>query len=438
MPRRYRYSHRHNWDTTADIGKIMPSFYKFVTPLDTWGGQQVSIGRLSPMNKPFYGDLYLDTFFFFVPLKDIWNRDQGFADEFRDIIGNKDTSYTWPLTTSSKAKSDANFDLHGSFGVGVRQSTEAAYVITATHSMAYQHVYNKYFMDPRFETEIDLTSGDNNVKTASFKGQGYLQLLQNDIEQGSPVTVDTSGSTLAVQTIKDAMREDSYKRLKERYGEEYEDILKLHGVNPGSLGKEGAQLVAKGSSTVGVSEVLATAEGSTTKTGEYSGHGIVIHRTSVPKRLYLEYGVLLGVSVFRPRLGLKNRIPYEFTITDGDDLYHKFYVGNQMRNVPAQEIFSGLLAANRGDPFAYIDKYEYLRKSTDVVAGQYLVEDTYDEQIFAREHGAFGASAPDSHADMMSVNKNEWDYLFQDSSQPHVFLHHMNRVGVNSIVPPHG
>ena len=85
--KRYRYPMSHNWDTTQDIGNIVPTFAQYVTPLDTWSGNQVTVGRMSPMNKPVFGDFYHDQFLFYVPLQAIWNENalSGYGD-FRDAI----------------------------------------------------------------------------------------------------------------------------------------------------------------------------------------------------------------------------------------------------------------------------------------------------------------------------------------------------------------
>ena len=126
-------------------------------------------------------------------------------------------------------------------------------------------------------------------------------MVQSDIELGAAVTVDTSGSTLGVDAIQDSIRESRYKQILEKYGTEYEDLLKLHGINPSSLAREEVQLVARNSTTVGVSEVMVTATSASENSGEYVGHGIAINKMNVRPRLYIDYGILMGLSVLSPR-----------------------------------------------------------------------------------------------------------------------------------------
>jgi len=439
--RRNYYPHKHSWDTTARIGKIVPSFVKQVTMLDTWGGIQKSIARFSPMNKPVFGEFHYDTFFFYVKTSDIWNKSAWPAagEEFRDVITNVDTSYNWPTINSLHQKGTQEDSLlHNGFGIGMAHSTTPTGVdLSKLPSMAYNHIFNKFFRDKSYAgSEIDI----NNVlliKDANFKGKNYFYMMQQDIEQGSTVTVDTSGATLDISDVKDAMRAEDYAKLKARYGEEYEDILRLHGVN--AFNQEGPMLIAKGTARAGISEVLSTSDSGTKEVGDYVGSGMIYSETHVPKRLFLEHGFIIGVNVLRPRLTVKQRIDKMYRVTTPEQLYHKYYVGNKMDTVKDSEIFTGLSSAGDFDnTYGYCEKYDYLRTTEDVVAGDYVNEDTYDDQIMAIQMGTFGDANPDHHNYLRLVIASKYNDLFQDSTQPHIFVHHRNNIGVSSIVPKRG
>jgi len=440
--RRNYYPHKHTWDTTARIGKIVPSFIRPVTMLDTWGGIQKSIARFSPMNKPVFGEFHYDTFFFYVKLTDIWNKSQwpSATEEFRDVITNQDVSYNWPTLTANLATTGSvTTNLHhNGFGIGTGHSTQpTAIALSLLPTMAYNHVFNKFFRDKSYSgSEIDIQS-NLGFQNANYKGKNYFYMMQQDIEQGSTVTVDTSGSTLDISDVKDAMRAENYAKLKERYGEEYEDILRLHGVN--AFNQEGPMLIAKGSARAGISEVLSTADSGTKEVGDYVGSGMVYSETNVPKRLFLEHGYILGVNVLRPRLTLKQRIDRMHRVINPEDLYHKFYVGNKMETVKNSEIFTGLSSAGDFDAaYGYVEKYDYLRTSEDVVAGDYVNTDIYDDQIMAIKMGTNGAATPTHHNYIRRVIDTQYDDLFQDSTEPHVFVHHRNNIGVSSIIPRRG
>lgn len=434
--KRYKYGLSHNWDTTMKIGHLVPTFMQYVTPLDTFGGVQTVIGRMTPMNKPVYGEFYFDQFFVYCPFQAVWNKSQVSVDEeFRDVITNQDTTYVWPNALSQASKGDSDsFLIENYLGLGAKAAAATGSTYSALPRYVYNHAVNKFFLDERTESERALSQ--NILKTVRYKGTNYYQTIMDDIEQGSTVTVDSSGATIDANDITDAIREQRYAEIKEKYGQEYEDILKLHGVNPSSMAMQDIQLVGKSSTQVGVSEVMVQASSTSQDAGEYVGHGIVIGKCNLPKRLYLDYGILMGFSVLRPRFTIKNRVPKEFQILSPEDLYHKFYAQRSHDNITGSEISSIISDVNRSAVYGYQAPYEYLRKASDTVAGLYSLTDTYDDQIMGIEQGTENSSAT-SYVNLNGVNYTDYNHLFQDSAEPNMFLHCKNRVGKLSQVPPY-
>jgi hypothetical protein len=434
--KRYKYGLKHNWDTTMKIGHLVPTFMQYVTPLDTFGGMQTAIGRMAPMNKPVFGEFYFDQFFVYVPFQAVWNKSMGtFDEEFRDVITNQDVSYTWPAATDTNNVGGSDvFKIEHYLGLGLAGTGLTDITYSALPRYAYNHAVNKFFLDERTESERSLST--TTLKSVRYKGENYHNTIADDIEQGSTVTIDTSNSTLDVNEVTDAIREQRYAEIKEKYGQEYEDILKLHGVNPSSLAMQDIQLIGKGSTQVGISEVMVQASSTGQDAGEYVGHGIVIGRCNVPKRLYLDYGIILGFGVLRPRFTIKNRVPKEFLVMTPEDLYHKFYAQRSHDNVLGQEISSVISVANRDAVYGYHAPYTYLRKTADVVTGRYIYDSTYDDQHLAIEQGSDGSSAT-TYANLNLVNYSDYNHLFQDSDEPNMYLHCKNSIGKLSQVPPH-
>jgi hypothetical protein len=434
--RRYNYGMRHNWETHNETGRLTPTFLQYVTPLDTWGGIQTILGRMSPLNKPVFGQFHYDQYLFYIPIQAIWNKSTlSFNEEFRDVITGQDTSYTWPSKNISAVLGDnVRNNIEHMFGLGLKGAAQGDINVSALPRMAYNHVVNKFFLDGRVDTEltIDTTS---TLHACKFKGSQYFQTLMTDVEQGARVTIDTSASTLNINEVSDAMKSQRYAELKERYGEEYEDILKLHGVNPSSMAREEAQLVGKGSTQVGISEVLATATSAGENTGEYVGHGIVVGKMAVPKRLYLDYGLLIGVSVLRPRLMLRNVKEPHWDVKTPEDMYNRFNVGKTHKNVLGETISTIASDAQRAATYAYSPYYHWLRKTQDICTSMYNTDDTYIDQIMAKNAGS-AASTIDDYQTVGQVAQADYDYLFQDSAQPHMFTRVMNSIGKRSQIPP--
>lgn len=433
--KRTKYAMRHTWDTTMRIGQLTPTFMQYVTPLDTWGGQQVAVGRMAPMNKPVFGEFYFDQFFVYCPFQAVWNKSQVTVnEEFRDVITGQDTSYTWPVgNTAHQQKGDTdNFNIDHYLGLGVYGSTQTDPTVSLLPRYVYNHAVNKFFLDERSTAERSLES--LTLYACRYKGLNYFNTVMDDIEQGATVTVDSSGATIDANDITDAIREQRYAEIKEKYGQEYEDILKLHGVNPSAMAMQEIQLIGKGSTQVGISEVMVQASSTGQDAGEYVGHGIVIGKTYVPKRLFLDYGIIMGFSVLRPRFTVKNRIPKEFLVQTPEDLYHKFYAQRSHDNVLGGEICSMITDANRAAVYGYQEPYAYLRRSSDTIAGGYLHNDTNDISIMALEQGGDNTSAT-TYANLNLVNYGDYTHLFQDTSEPQMYLHCKNNIGKLSQVP---
>jgi hypothetical protein len=204
--RRYNYPLSHNWDTTLEIGMLVPTFHQYVTPLDTIGGMQTVIGRMSPMNKPVYGEFYFDQIFVYCPFQAVWNKTQVTVnEEFRDVITNQDTSYTWPAGSAMQnvGETDA-FHIDHYLGVGLAGTGLADITRSKLPRYVYNHAVNKFFLDERTESERSLDS--QILKSVRYKGENYFNTILDDIEQGATVTVDSSGATIDANDITDAIR----------------------------------------------------------------------------------------------------------------------------------------------------------------------------------------------------------------------------------------
>ena len=133
---------------------------------------------------------------------------------------------------------------------------------------------------------------------------------------------------------------------------------------------------------------------------------------------------------------LKNKIDRQYLIADTEKFYHRFFNNRSHVNTAAREFCSITSDAQRAAVIGYSEYYGYLRRCSDVVAGEYLDADTWDAQLLAKEAGT-DAGSNDSLANVMNVSKSDYDYLFQDSTEPHMFTHCMNRIGKKTQIPPY-
>lgn len=78
---RSSFDRSHNLKTTFDSGYLVPVFWDEALPGDTFNLSMHGFARLSTPLHPFMDNLYLNTFFFSVPLRLIWDNFQKFMGE---------------------------------------------------------------------------------------------------------------------------------------------------------------------------------------------------------------------------------------------------------------------------------------------------------------------------------------------------------------------
>ena len=69
---RSQFDRSHGHKTTFDVGYLIPVFWDEVLPGDTLNLRMTGFVRLSTPVKPIMDNMYLDTFFFFVPYRLVW------------------------------------------------------------------------------------------------------------------------------------------------------------------------------------------------------------------------------------------------------------------------------------------------------------------------------------------------------------------------------
>ena len=97
---RSTFDRSHSVKTTFDTGYLVPIFRDLAYPGDTFHVDATLFARLSAtaLARPIMDNLYLDTFFFAVPIRQIWTNFQKFMGE-QDNPGDS-TSYSIPQMTS--------------------------------------------------------------------------------------------------------------------------------------------------------------------------------------------------------------------------------------------------------------------------------------------------------------------------------------------------
>jgi hypothetical protein len=145
--------------TTFDAGYLIPVYVDEVLPGDTFNLKMTAFARLSTPIFPVMDNMYLDSFFFFVPNRLIWNNWQKFMGQ-QDNPGDS-ISYVVPQQVSPS----------GGYAVGSLQDYmglptvgQVAAGNTVSHcaffTRAYNLIWNEWFRDQNLQTSVIVDKGD--------------------------------------------------------------------------------------------------------------------------------------------------------------------------------------------------------------------------------------------------------------------------------------
>lgn len=151
---RSSFDRSHGVKSTFDAGWLVPVFVDEVLPGDTFNMRATFFARLSTPLKPFMDNLYLDSFFFFVPNRLLWANWKKFNGE--QINPGDSTSYVIP-TITSPAGGYANLSLYDY----LQLPTQVAGIThSALWNRAYNLIWNEWFRDQNLQNSVAVNTGD--------------------------------------------------------------------------------------------------------------------------------------------------------------------------------------------------------------------------------------------------------------------------------------
>lgn len=173
------FDRSHDYKTTMDAGYLVPFFVDEVLPGDTFKLRVNAFIRMNTLVAPFMDNVFMDTFFFFVPTRLVWDNWQRFCGEQK----NPGDSTDFLIPSLSYLASDGNpstfkFD-NGSifdyFGlptnvtfIGSNSSSHPTF-INALPFRAYNLIYNEWFRDENLIDSVTVPTGDGPDNTTLYK-----------------------------------------------------------------------------------------------------------------------------------------------------------------------------------------------------------------------------------------------------------------------------
>lgn len=156
---RSTFDRSHGYKTTFDQGYLVPVLIDEVYPGDTFNCKMTAFCRLATPLKPIMDNMYLDSFFFFVPYRLLW-------DNFKKMLGEQETpgdsiAFTIPQTTVPASGGYYTGKLEDYFGlpVGVAAGSPA-WSHSCLPRRAYHLIFNEWFRDENLVNDITVWKND--------------------------------------------------------------------------------------------------------------------------------------------------------------------------------------------------------------------------------------------------------------------------------------
>ena len=148
---RSQFNRSHGLKTTFDASYIYPIFLDEVLPGDTMTLNLNGFARIfSPLLSPVMDNIELETWFFFVPTRLLWDNWASMHGE-HDAAGAQDTTYTVPvMATGITVDHDNVVTVHGlAAHLGLPHGLQTAQVtgVSALPFRAYNQIMNQWFRD---------------------------------------------------------------------------------------------------------------------------------------------------------------------------------------------------------------------------------------------------------------------------------------------------
>jgi len=160
---RSSFDRSHGYKTTFDAGYLIPFFIDEALPGDTFNLRATAFARLATPIFPIMDNMYMDTQFFSVPIRLIWDNWQKFNGE--QIDPGDSTDFTIPQIVSPAVTGYTANSLEDYFGLPVGVPGLSA---SALWHRAYNLIWNEWYRDQNLQDSLTVLRTDGPDPVANY------------------------------------------------------------------------------------------------------------------------------------------------------------------------------------------------------------------------------------------------------------------------------
>ncbi|QCS36224.1 major capsid protein [Capybara microvirus Cap1_SP_166] len=196
-------SHRHL--TTFNAGDLIPIYWEEILPGDTVSLTSSKVVRLQTLLTPIFDNVYLDTYFFFVPNRLLWTHWKEFCGENNQSAWLPEVQYTLPkIAFHTKVKPG-----HVADYLGCPTDKQISPNVSCLPFRAYNQICNDFFRSDVLTDPLNLIHGDANINYTDatehggvpFKVARYHDYFSSALpspQRGEAVQIGTSSIPVSI------------------------------------------------------------------------------------------------------------------------------------------------------------------------------------------------------------------------------------------------